>query len=142
MPFSSISKAIVCIAVWGVFPLKGMAQDLGGYRFFHTPSKNIWCSYSNKDKILRCDVEKRAWQDWGCNDSGCYGTAFILLNSGKAMPKRVSDTVIGSGETTLAYGQSITLDSIICRSDTSGLSCMNKSGAGFYLNREFYQLNQ
>jgi hypothetical protein len=142
MPVSSIPKAIVCIAVLGVFSLKGMTQDTGGYKFFHTPSKNIWCGYSNEYKTLRCDVEKRAWKDWGCKDSGCFGTAFILPNSGKATPKRVSDTVIGSGETILAYGQSITLDAITCHSDTSGLTCLNKSGGRFHLNREFYQINQ
>jgi hypothetical protein len=75
-------------------------------------------------------------------DSGCFGTAFILPNSGKATPKRVSDTVIGSGGTILAYGQSIKLDAITCHSDTSGLTCLNKDGGSFHLNREFYQLNQ
>ncbi len=142
MSVPSISRSIFLIAALGSFPLKVMPQDVAGDRFFHMPSKNIWCGYSIEYKTLRCDVETRAWRRWGCKDSGCFGTAFILPNSGKATPKRVSDTVIGSEGTILAYGQSIKLDAITCHSDISGLTCLNKDGGSFHLNREFYQLNQ
>ena len=129
------------IALLG-FPSKGLAQELPGYRFFHTPSKNIWCAYRYESKTLRCDVKQRAWKDWGCKDYGCFGTAFVLPNSGKASPKRVSDTVINTGNTTIGYGNGIRLGAISCKSEATGLTCRNESGGSLHLNREFFVLNK
>lgn len=135
------AAASLCIALLGLTS-KGFAQELHGYKFFNTPSKNIWCAYRYESKTLRCDVKQRAWKDWGCKDYGCFGTAFVLSNSGKASPKRVSDTVINTGNTTIGYGNSIRLGAISCKSETTGLTCMNTSGGSLHLNREFFTLNK
>jgi len=124
------------------YSMSSIAQELPGYKFFNTPSKNIWCAYRYESKTLRCDVKQRAWKDWGCKDYGCFGTAFVLPNSGNASPKRVSDTVINTGNTTIGYGTSIRLGAISCKSETTGLTCVNTSGGSFHLNREFYSINK
>lgn len=133
--------ALVTLAAITI-PKPANTQEIPGYQFFNTPSKNIWCAFRQDSKTLRCDVAKRAWKNWGCKDFGCFGTAFTLPNSGKASPRRASDTVIGTGKMTLGYGNSIKLGAITCQSATTGLTCRNQSGGSFHLNREFYQLNK
>jgi len=115
-----------------------IAQAMGADTFFHTPSKNIWCVYQADRSRLRCDVSKRAWKDWGCKHYGCFGPGFILPNTGKASPKEVSDSLSGSSGSVLSYGTSISFGQIQCISQTSGLTCKNKTGGYLHLNREFY----
>ena len=106
--------------------------------YFHTPSKNIWCAYQADRSRLRCDVMQRKWKDWGCKQYGCFGPSFILPDIGKARPKEVSDSLFESSQYSLKYGSSISLGKITCVSETSGLTCRNKSGGYLHLNREFY----
>ena len=117
------------------------AQPIQQDVFFHTPSNNIWCNYQMDQSRLRCDVDQRKWKDWGCKPYGCFGTGFILPNIGKAQPKQVSDSLIGSSNSVLQYGKSISLGSIQCLSEATGLTCKNKSGGMLHLNREFYIVN-
>jgi len=137
-----IASAATELAAFGTLTCNGMTQELPGYKLFHNPSQNIWCAYRYDSQTLRCDVKQRAWKDWGCKDYGCFGTAFVLPNSGNASPKRVSDTVINTGNTTIGYGTSIKLGAISCKSETTGLTCVNTSGGSFHLNREFYSINK
>ncbi|KZR80190.1 hypothetical protein PMIT1342_02137 [Prochlorococcus marinus str. MIT 1342] len=120
-----------------------VGQELQRWRFFHTPSKNIWCVYSNPGESLRCDVMNHAWKSWGRDNGGCFGHSFYLDNPGKSYAGYTSDSLKGSSESTvLKYGQRIKLDSTICESETTGLTCKNTSGGSLHLNREFYSLNK
>lgn len=106
--------------------------------YFHTPSANIWCVYHSEWQRLRCDVEQRNWKNWGCKPYGCFGPSFVLPMAGPARPKEVSDSLIGSSDFVLNYGSRLSFGSITCLSETTGLTCTNRSGGYLHLNREFY----
>jgi len=142
MTIAGYKLPVAIAAALILLPSNGFTQEYSGYRYFHTPSNNIWCVYSYDSKSLRCDVERRAWRDWSCKEYGCFGTAFILPSTGPSAPKRVSDTVISTGKTILGYGSSITLGNIACKAETIGLTCKNQSGGSMHLNREFFRLNK
>ena len=136
-----ITNAIVLsLAIVGGWADKSLSQEAKDDMNFHTPSKNIWCSYSSNNEALRCDIDKKKWNDWGCTNSGCYGSSFYIQSSGKAHPIKTSDTLIGSSNMTLAYGHSISLGKIKCVSESVGLTCSNPKGGKLHLNREFYSL--
>ncbi len=123
-------------------PAVGQEMQRWRFRFFHTPSKNIRCVYTNPGESLRCDVMNHAWKSWGCDHGGCFGHSFYLDNPGKSYAGHTSDSLWGTESTVLKYGQSIKLDSTICESETTGLTCRNTSGGILHLNREFYRLNK
>lgn len=108
---------------------------------FRMPSGNIWCDYRTSGRNLICDIDNHDWQVWGCHHSGCFGQRFILPNTGKAFAARSSDTLIGSTNKTLRYGESVVFGDIKCLSHTDGLVCKNKTGGYLYINREFFRLN-
>ena len=131
----SIGMSIsLLMALSSGFPVKVLAED----NYFHTPSKNIWCVYQAGMARLRCDISQRKWKDWGCKQYGCFGPGFILPDIGKARPKEVSDSLIDSSQYSLKYGSSISFGKITCVSETSGLTCRNKTGGYLHINREFY----
>jgi len=117
-----------------------VTERLSEYSFFHTPSKNIWCSYNRVSGDLTCDVASHNWGNWKCEDAGCYGTRFVLPSNGSAFPQRSSDSLVGSSGNALNYGKRISYGLILCESTIQGLTCTNKSGNRMHLNREFFKL--
>lgn len=108
--------------------------------FFQTPSKNIICDLSAS--AVRCDIVNKSWSppakpsscelDWG---NGMHITA------GKAGFNCAGDTLIGTASVTLGYGQADRSGSVLCTSESSGLTCKDeKTGRGFTLAVARYSL--
>jgi len=108
--------------------------------FFQTPSKNIVCDLS--PSAVRCDIIHKSWSppakpsscelDWG---NGMY------ISAGKAGFTCAGDTLIGSAKVTLEYGYADRSGSVLCTSESSGLTCKDeKTGRGFTLAVARYSL--
>src|SRR3954452_15497664 len=88
-------------------------------RHFRTPSKRIACLMLKTS--VRCDT-------FFLND-----VAFRLTAHG-AKRIHVTDTVALVHEPTLAYGTSAKLGPFTCTSQTTGLTCKNRQGHGFFVS--------
>ena len=103
------------------------------------PSGNIGCHID--PEFVRCDIRTKSWEappqpadcelDWGqslsvgADDAG-FGCA--------------GDTVLGPGEN-LPYGDSVRAGDFICESSSTNVRCWNdRTGHGFTLARERYEL--
>jgi hypothetical protein len=104
-----------------------------GDTMFQTPSKNIFCSLTTS--AVRCDIVKKTWTpptqpadcelDWG---NGMY------ISKGKAGMTCAGDTLIGSAQLILDYGNAYRSGTVLCESESTGLTCKDeKTGRGFTL---------
>jgi hypothetical protein len=119
-----------------------LASGANGLTSFRTPSKNIYCAREQfgRTDMLRCDVLKlkhEAPKPKGCHFG--WGTSFGMNARGKAHALCVSDSVFDSHAAVLKYGTAHRYGPFTCRSKTGGLTCSNKSGHGFTLNRTRYK---
>ena len=111
---------------------------------FRTPSKNIYCAWdhsSGSPQLLRCDVlhlTHQAPKPRSCQFDA--GSAFGMNPTGRASALCVSDSVFNPRAKVLAYGKTRKFGPFKCSSKTSGLRCSNRSGHGFFLNRDRYKL--
>src|SRR5689334_22167241 len=108
--------------------------------FFRTPSKNIICDLNPSE--VRCDILHKSWSppakpsscelDWG---NGMY------ISAGKAGFTCAGDSLIGVAGETLEYGHADRSGSVLCTSESSGLTCKDeKTGRGFTLAVARYSL--
>lgn len=109
---------------------------------FLMPSRNIAClyvgPYDGRPGYLRCDIRSglnpeptRACElDW---------TGVGMNPTGKARATCAGDTTFGNYPV-LAYGKTWKRGGFTCLSRTTGLTCRNRSGHGFFLARERWQL--
>jgi hypothetical protein len=106
---------------------------------FQLPSHNIGCIYTTASAgvgppNIRCDVRsgltprprQTCTLDW---------TGLSMGLTGRAHPTCAGDTALMPKAPLLAYGRTWRRDGIVCRSQTTGLRCMNRSGHGFTLAR-------
>ena len=107
---------------------------------FRTPSENIACALTRS--AVRCDIVRKTWQppakpadcelDWGNG---------LALSNGQATVTCAGDTLIGTSESTLQYGEALTAGTVRCDSENSGLTCQDeKTGHGFTLASARYTL--
>jgi hypothetical protein len=120
-----------------------VVQPANGPATFRSPSGDINCTLSTPGGEIeaRCEVVDHAWSatsppdchmNWGDRvylrqggnaGFGCYGQEFPV------------------GETTLAYGQALSLGTITCESEAAGMTCTDGStGHYFRVSRESYEL--
>jgi hypothetical protein len=114
------------------------ATAASGLTSFRTPSKNIYCAREQfqKTDMLRCDVRKLdhlAPKPKGCRFG--WGNSFGMNPRSRAHSLCVSDSVFDAHAKVLAYGTTHHFGPFTCKSKTSGLTCTNRSGHGFTLNR-------
>ncbi|MBU2662193.1 hypothetical protein KOI35_01600 [Actinoplanes bogorensis] len=107
---------------------------------FKTPSQNIACALTASD--VRCDIVRKSWTppakpadcdlDWGNG---------LVVSGGKVVFTCAGDTVIGSSDQTLEYGQALRAGSVRCDSESSGLTCKDEeTGHGFTLATAAYKI--
>jgi hypothetical protein len=136
---AALALALAVVVVW-VVP----AGATAGLTSFRTPSKNIYCAWehsSGSPQLLRCDVLKLTHQ--APKPRGCQfdaGSAFGMRTTGRASALCVSDSVFDPRARVLAYGKTRKFGPFRCSSKTTGLRCSNRSGHGFFLNRDRYKL--
>lgn len=117
------------------------AADAMADAFFHAPSRNISCVVGGGS--ARCDIASHTWRITR-RPAGChldFGNGFTLARRGsRGQVSCAGDTLIGSRGTTLRYGRRITRTGITCTSRSSGMTCRNGRGHGFFVSRQSYRL--
>lgn len=114
-----------------------------GYGFM-TPSGNIYCNGAVEVSDISCTIVERSDPPAQPRPGSCAGTwghTFSLKASGQATlscddapPRRVEYTDIAP------YGVTAEFGDITCRSESTGLTCRNRSGHGFSLSRRTQKL--
>jgi hypothetical protein len=119
---------------------QSVAARTTGVVGFRTPSNNIHCQVFSEDKtaFLRCDVmamsNRPPPKPHDCEFD--WGQAFTLTLA--ATPGRricYSDTVVDERLPVLPYGSAFSMRGFVCRSEQSGVSCVNPNGHGLTLAR-------
>ena len=118
--------------------LLGVA-DAEAATFFRTPSGNIGCVYDGSSGgSLRCDIRSglvpKPPRPRGCTVD--WGDSLSLGRRGRARVTCHGDTVLLPGARVLRYGQTWRRNGFRCVSRTTGLTCRNPAGNGFFLSRE------
>ena len=134
--------ALGIIFVCGVLATSAAASVVISFR---TPSGNIGCVYSSglgPGPSLRCDIRSglspRPGRPRGCQ--GEYGDSVSMNRTGRAHLVCHGDTALEPSARVVAYGTSITVGPFRCTSRTTGLTCTNASGHGWFLSRQSYRL--
>ncbi len=98
------------------------------------------CSAANADAITVLEGEAAAWT---CTSETIRGQAALELGGWWAADDVGStESVDGTDLAVLDYGQKMQLGTILCSSESTGISCRDTTGdAGFTLARETYQVD-
>jgi hypothetical protein len=103
---------------------------------FKTPSKNVHCQVD--EGVLRCEISEM----YGAvppRPRGCefdWGQAFAISEDARWGQRMChSDTVVDDDLLTLSYGSIWQRGAYTCKSEQSGLICINALGHGFSLSR-------
>lgn len=109
---------------------------------FKTPSGNIGCIYADGPHYLRCDIRSglrpRPPHPQGCQ--GEYGDSISMNRTGRARLVCHGDTALDPRARVVKYGSTLRVGPFACTSRTTGLTCSNASGRGFFISRERYRL--
>ncbi len=113
-----------------------MADD---YLAIRSPSGNIFCGLSSGDYAgVRCDMialtptnttpPPDCELDWGSSFE-------VGPNDRKGALACVGDSVADANALVLDYGKSVSLGTITCTSEKTGMTCVNGLGHGFSLSK-------
>lgn len=104
---------------------------------FRSPTGNIHCMIlSNGWAEARCDLMEAVETYPRPPDCDMeWGRSFAVGPAGPGQPLCVGDTVAMSGTPVLNYGGSISHAGFTCRSERTGMTCVNLQGHGFALAR-------
>ncbi len=133
-----VSVAILCVMAVAAGASTASAVPVT----FRTPSGNIGCQgeTARAGNTVRCDIARRSWSP-PRRPAGCvldWGQGLVLERRGRARFVCAGDTALNRGRI-LAYGTSRRVGGITCRSRTTGLTCANLDGHGFFLSRGAYR---
>ena len=130
------ARAIIiaaCLATAG-------GQAAAGEAYFKTPSGNISCAYFDYDSPpeVRCDIRSFT-PTLGKRPADCdldWGDAFAVTSkAGRGIVVCHGDTVNSDQAVTLHYSKSWNGEGITCASETSGITCKNRKGHGFFVSK-------
>jgi hypothetical protein len=119
---------------------------------FKTPSGNIVCGYSiapDGSASLECGIKsglKPPPRRIHCDAGDPNDKRVSLRETGRAAPVLCAGDPgpllpqIDAAAKVLAYGTTIRVGGISCASATTGLTCRNRSGHGFFLSRERWRM--
>lgn len=113
--------------------------------FFRTPSGNIGCDYSvfsPQPATLRCDIRSRLRHPKPARPRGCrldWGDSLSLTRTGRPVLTCHGDTAIIPHSHVVAYGTTWKRGGFACASQTTGLTCRNLAGHGFFLSRQSWR---
>jgi len=136
----ALGVAAVTVAVWGM----GSASS-SVYLDFRLPSGNIGCGYSTlpgEAPNLRCEIlsllRPMPPRPKSCGvgvGGGVWGQAVAMAPTGRASGRCISDTVMNPSAPVLGYGERWAHGGFTCISRTTGLTCTNRDGHGWFLSR-------
>jgi hypothetical protein len=110
---------------------------------FRSPSGNINCTLSTPggENAARCEVLDHTWTAPPPPDCHLDSGDRFYLTQGNAAVVGCYAQEFPVAESTLGYGQSLSLDTITCVSEYTGMTCTDSStGHYFSVSREIYQL--
>jgi hypothetical protein len=99
---------------------------------FMTPSRNIICGAMEGG--VRCDIASGLRPE-PTEDCLLDWVGLWVEAGGSAGTNCAGDAVPSSGAPVLEYGEKWMSEGITCASDSSGLTCVNEQGRGFFLSR-------
>jgi hypothetical protein len=109
---------------------------------FRSPSANIGCQMSGRG--ARCDIRKRDWaplpRPATCPQQVDYGQGLEVSRFGQATFVCAGDTAFDPDAAALAYGTASEVGGAECISRANGVTCVNRSGHGFFLSVQSYQV--
>jgi hypothetical protein len=111
------------------------AQDL---LFFRSPSDNIHCvisPYEGATCVLGVDHISYPRRPFDCDPDWDWGSTYMAPQFGPGMPVCSNEGVRVDGSPVLHYGSTITHAGITCRSERTGMTCVNAQGHGFTVAR-------
>jgi hypothetical protein len=139
-------SAILLVLALGVLAIAGPASA-STVLLFRTPTGNIGCAYSIgldgfAAPTVRCDIRSRLRPEprppANCRlDSG---DSIQIFRLGPATLVCHGDTAIDPSAPILAYGHTWRRSGLTCVSQRIGLRCFNRSGHGFFLSRQSWQI--
>ncbi|WP_250001730.1 DUF6636 domain-containing protein [Actinoplanes sp. M2I2] len=106
---------------------------------FRTPSQNIACLL--KPSEVRCDIVRKSWKA-PAKPADCelaWGNG-LAITGGRATFTCAGDTLVGTSDTTLEYGQALRAGTVRCESADAGLTCEDETGHGFTLASSRYTI--
>jgi hypothetical protein len=114
---------------------------------FRTPTGNIGCAYSVglpgfAAPTVRCDIRSRLHPE-PRPPANCpldSGDSIQIFRLGPATLVCHGDTAIDPQAPVLAYGHTWRRSGLTCVSQRIGLRCFNRSGHGFFLSRQSWQI--
>ena len=122
--------ALVC----SVPAAPAMAQDPLAFR---SPTGNIHCMiFADPPAEARCDLMNSVVtfpRPWNCDLEWARGFAVGAMGPGQ--PLCAGDSVAMPGSPVLNYGGSISHGGFTCRSERTGMTCINRQGHGFTVAR-------
>jgi hypothetical protein len=128
-------------------PLALEAQAAKSFEF-RSPSGNIVCvSYldDNDVHMVRCDIIERAdaapLMPMPADCDADWGNMFILSDKGAAGLECAGDLAANPKSAgVLEYGSNMKRYDVTCVSETSGMTCTNADGHGFFLSKARQEL--
>ncbi|HIK06116.1 MAG TPA: hypothetical protein IGS40_15595 [Trichormus sp. M33_DOE_039] len=124
-----------------VLPKSSFAQTTG----FQTPTGNIHCELVGEEQEnLRCEIgsllKPRPPQPYRGFCEFDWGGGLLLSDVGKPNILCISDTIRDRNKYVLPYGRSWSNGGFTCVSRSTGLTCTNTTGNGFFLSREKWRV--
>ncbi len=109
---------------------------------FRSPTGNIGCGMY--DGGARCDIRERDWspppRPARCPKEVDFGQGLAVSAAGRASFVCAGDTALDPGAKALAYGTASQVGASECVSRTSGVTCTNSSGHGFFISVQSYRI--
>lgn len=109
---------------------------------FRSPTGNIGCVMFEGG--ARCDIRKRDWsppsRPASCPEQVDFGQGLMVDHTGEASVVCAGDTALDPRATELAYGEASELGGTQCISSSTGVTCANHSGHGFFISTQSYKL--
>lgn len=109
---------------------------------FVLPSGNIYCALVGENQeFLRCEIGS-SLNPMPPKPDSCefdWGNGFLLAQNSEPNILCISDTIAGS-DRELAYKTTWKNAGFECLSETTGLTCKNSTGQGFFLSREKWEV--
>lgn len=130
---------LAVVAVLLFAPSAGSSSAV--YVNFKLPSGNIGCGYAKftgETANLRCEIISRLVpmppKPRQCTE-GVWGRAVGMAPTGRAAGYCISDTVMEPTAPVLQYGRTWARGGFTCTSRSTGLTCRNRDGHGWFLSR-------
>lgn len=133
---------LLCATVATLALSAGTRASPSSFTSFKTPSGNIGCISDSEGRgYLRCDI-RSGLRPQPRRPASCdldYGHGLEMRRTGGTYVLCAGDTALDPRAAVLGYGRVWRGNGFRCTSRTTGLTCSNQSGHGFFLSRESYR---